>query len=74
MVIDEQIAIEWARIPHFYYDFYVFQYATGLFGRQWPWPKKFWTRESQLPNGISASYLRAVRPTQSPCSRGLVWI
>lgn len=30
MVIDEQIAIEWARIPHFYYDFYVFQYATGF--------------------------------------------
>lgn len=30
MVIDEEIAIEWARIPHFYYDFYVFQYATGF--------------------------------------------
>ena len=26
---DENIAIEWARIPHFYNDFYVFQYATG---------------------------------------------
>lgn len=30
MVIDDDIAIEWARIPHFYYDFYVFQYATGF--------------------------------------------
>lgn len=29
-VIDEGIAIEWARIPHFYYNFYVYQYATGL--------------------------------------------
>lgn len=29
-VIDEEIAIEWARIPHFYYNFYVFQYATGI--------------------------------------------
>ena len=29
MVIDEQIAMEWARIPHFYYNYYVFQYATG---------------------------------------------
>ena len=29
MVVDEQIAVEWARIPHFYYDYYVFQYATG---------------------------------------------
>lgn len=30
VVIDAPIAIEWARIPHFYYNFYVFQYATGL--------------------------------------------
>jgi oligoendopeptidase F len=28
--IDELIDIEWARIPHFYYNFYVFQYATGI--------------------------------------------
>lgn len=27
--IDDEIAIEWARIPHFYYNFYVYQYATG---------------------------------------------
>lgn len=29
IVIDEEIAMEWARIPHFYYNFYVYQYATG---------------------------------------------
>ncbi len=29
IVLDEQIALEWARIPHFYYNYYVFQYATG---------------------------------------------
>lgn len=29
MEVDEEIAIEWVRIPHFYYDYYVFQYATG---------------------------------------------
>ncbi len=29
MVVDDRIALEWARIPHFYYDHYVFQYATG---------------------------------------------
>ena len=28
-MIDEEIALEWARIPHFYYDYYVYQYATG---------------------------------------------
>ncbi|MFC7371809.1 oligoendopeptidase F [Fictibacillus iocasae] len=30
LVIDEQIGLEWARIPHFYYNFYVYQYATGF--------------------------------------------
>lgn len=30
VTIDELGAIEWARIPHFYYNFYVFQYGTGI--------------------------------------------
>lgn len=30
VVIDEIAQIEWARIPHFYYNFYVYQYATGI--------------------------------------------
>ena len=30
MVIDEEIAYEWARIPHFYTPFYVYQYSTGF--------------------------------------------
>ena len=29
IVLDEEIKLEWARIPHFYYDYYVYQYATG---------------------------------------------
>lgn len=29
MVVDKEIDMEWARIPHFYSDFYVYQYATG---------------------------------------------
>ena len=29
IVIDKEIDLEWARIPHFYYDYYVYQYATG---------------------------------------------
>ena len=28
--VDEEADIEWARIPHFYYNFYVYQYATGI--------------------------------------------
>ena len=30
MHIDKEIGREWARIPHFYYNFYVYQYATGF--------------------------------------------
>lgn len=30
MVSDGEIALEWARIPHFYNPFYVYQYATGI--------------------------------------------
>ena len=29
MVVDPEIDVEWSRIPHFYSDFYVYQYATG---------------------------------------------
>ena len=30
VVIDKEIMYEWERIPHFYYNFYVYKYATGL--------------------------------------------
>lgn len=30
VVVDELIKYEWSRIPHFYYDFYVYKYAIGL--------------------------------------------
>ncbi|MFC3884409.1 oligoendopeptidase F [Bacillus songklensis] len=30
LYIDEEIGLEWARIPHFYYNYYVYQYATGF--------------------------------------------
>ncbi|MDQ0162446.1 oligoendopeptidase F [Aeribacillus alveayuensis] len=30
IVVDQEIGLEWARIPHFYYNFYVYQYATGF--------------------------------------------
>jgi len=34
MVVDEPIAMEWARIPHFYSNFYVYKYATGFSAAQ----------------------------------------
>lgn len=30
VVVDPEIEMEWARIPHFYYNFYVYQYSTGI--------------------------------------------
>ena len=30
VVVDNEIRYEWERVPHFYYDFYVYKYATGL--------------------------------------------
>ena len=30
MVVDKEIVGEWSRIPHFYYNFYVYQYVTGF--------------------------------------------
>ena len=30
MTLDNGISLEWARIPHFFYNYYVFQYATGF--------------------------------------------
>ena len=35
LTIDEAYTAEWAFIPHFYYDFYVFQYATSISGAAW---------------------------------------
>ena len=35
LTIDDTYAVEWAYIPHFYYDFYVFQYATSISGAAW---------------------------------------
>lgn len=29
VIVDKEIAVEWSKIPHLYYDFYVYQYATG---------------------------------------------
>jgi len=35
LLIDDVYTNEWAYIPHFYYDFYVFQYATSMAGASW---------------------------------------
>ncbi len=35
LAVDDAYTVEWAFIPHFYYDFYVFQYATSITGAAW---------------------------------------
>jgi len=45
--IDDNYAIEWAYIPHFYYDFYVFQYSTSITGAAW-FAEKFLAGDVQV--------------------------
>lgn len=47
MTIDDNYAVEWAYIPHFYYDFYVFQYATSITGAAW-FAEKFLAGETSV--------------------------
>ena len=35
MKIDPEYCVEWAVVPHFYYNFYVYQYATSMAGAAW---------------------------------------
>ena len=45
--IDDAYTVEWAYIPHFYYDFYVFQYATSITGAAW-FAEKFLAGDIQV--------------------------
>lgn len=53
MVVDEVVKSEWSRIPHFYRDFYVYQYATGI-SAAWAFSEKIRTN---VPQGRDA-YLK----------------
>lgn len=59
VTIDDIIAIEWARIPHFYYNFYVYQYATGI-------SAALALSQQVLQTSDPAAYLRFL---QGGCSR-----
>ena len=50
-MVDELQDIEWARIPHFYRAFYVYQYATGF-------SSAVAIAESILSTGDASNYLR----------------
>lgn len=63
MVSDPQIAYEWARIPHFYYNFYVYQYATS-FSAAVRSRTAFWRRAHR-----QWSATRSSSPADAPCLR-----
>lgn len=52
LTFDPEIALEWARIPHFYYNYYVYQYATGFSAAT-----AFASRLSQRESAKTAAYL-----------------
>lgn len=54
---DPEIKYEWSRIPHFYYNYYVFQYATG-FSAASALAKKIWAKEPEALGNYLA-YLKA---------------
>ncbi|MEX1550626.1 oligoendopeptidase F [Enterococcus sp. C50] len=54
---DPEIKYEWSRIPHFYYNYYVFQYATG-FSAASALAKKIWAKEPDALGNYLA-YLKA---------------
>ncbi|QKQ98553.1 oligoendopeptidase F [Candidatus Nanohaloarchaea archaeon] len=52
--IDDRIKREWMRIPHFYYNFYVFQYATGI-------SIATYIREEVIENGRKDDYIEILK-------------
>jgi len=47
LTIDDVVTMEWAYIPHFYYDMYVFQYATSISGAAW-FAERFLAGDTQV--------------------------
>ena len=68
-VVDDDIATEWARIPHFYYDYYVYQYSTG-FASAVALSQRILTLTGRRPCRTTWTSSRAAPPRpRSSCSR-----
>ena len=63
---DPEIALEWARIPHFYMNFYVYQYATG-FSAAIALSQRILKRAPPRCRITWASSPAAAPPTPCPC-------
>ena len=62
--VDENIANEWMRIPHFYRSYYVYVYATGLSRGGFAQPTRFCPK-AKAPSATTASSC----PRAAPCRR-----
>ncbi len=60
VVVDQETDIEWARIPHFYYNFYVYQYATGISAAH-----TFYEMVKKDPQNASEKYLQFLKSGSS---------
>lgn len=67
IVIDEQIGLEWSRIPHFYYNYYVYQYATGFSAATALSAQILEEGNLRLNVILRISYLRVVQIIQLKC-------
>jgi oligoendopeptidase F len=56
LIIDDIYANEWAYIPHFYYNFYVYQYATSIAGAAW-----FAEKIIDGEEGISEAFINVLK-------------
>ena len=74
MVVDDEIALEWARIPHFYYDYYVYQYATGYAAAIALSRRILREGEPAVPRLPRLPVGRLLRPTRSRCCAAQAWI
>jgi oligoendopeptidase F len=67
-VVDDYVAHEWSFIPHFYNDFYVFQYATSFTAAE-ALAARVVAGDTPPRNATSRSSAPAARSTRSICSR-----
>jgi oligoendopeptidase F len=72
-VVDDYVAHEWSFIPHFYSDFYVYQYATSFTAAEALAAKVLAGDDQARPAGTSRSCRPAGRSTRSICCRTPAW-
>ncbi len=73
IVLDHEIDTEWMRIPHFYYNYYVFQYATGYAAAIALSRRILREGAPAVKRTTSASCPAAAARARSICSRAQAW-